>query len=683
MKRLLANPLLSPWAIIVVALSLSIGWGIRGNYGHETGAMLPGALAALAVCLLSGREDWQRRAVYFAFFGALGWAFGGSISYMQVIGYTHSGQEESQLYGFYGLFAIGFLWAALGGAGTSLPAFLGTKRLGDLVSSFVPLFVVWCGLYVLEDTPIPEMVKQKVEQFVSPKDASAADAVEKTTAARAAGAERPKMERHEHPLYWLDSDWIPASVMLATICLVDLFRRRFRRADVLVLLGGLGATAGFGAQFGLVRAGYADLVYDHLVRVQGDPTRFPPYLLISNWPQILLDHTEFAGVLAGLILGFALYFALFGEFGRGLRLYLYLAVGWLVGFLGLAVLGGIHMTPPRGDDWAGVAGMTLFAWLYFLRARWHSALLASIVCGAIGGVGFSAAAWLKLWLLSNGNPAIVSDPAILDAWRHFQRANWHSFLEQTYGFINGIGVAVAMALLVARAPVVRSDPESPPRRRPEVFALFFVLPVLLYVNMVKNVNDWTADAGGRQALPSVMKAPLLGSIELNAWTWFTLLFWFVAAAFTLAAILHRRRPLPLLPESRLGRGEWLYLVLLWSFVLGNWAKALVHFNEQRLLTEGVVTLNAALATVLLLWTATTRETVRILENPRFGLWIPASLVVAGLLAYFVPIGQTRHVRHIYGDAFAGHSGRAGQPVLRFGPEAAWRIDPNLRGSPHR
>ena len=38
-----------PWQMwLLGALSLSIGWGIRGNFGHEVGAALPGALAAMA-----------------------------------------------------------------------------------------------------------------------------------------------------------------------------------------------------------------------------------------------------------------------------------------------------------------------------------------------------------------------------------------------------------------------------------------------------------------------------------------------------------------------------------------------------------------------------------------------------------------------------------------------------------
>jgi len=54
-------------AILFVALALSIGWGVRGNWGHEVGAMVPGALAAMAAVLVSGRADWYRRAPFFAF----------------------------------------------------------------------------------------------------------------------------------------------------------------------------------------------------------------------------------------------------------------------------------------------------------------------------------------------------------------------------------------------------------------------------------------------------------------------------------------------------------------------------------------------------------------------------------------------------------------------------------------
>src|SRR5438093_6345098 len=139
----LPNPGL--FCVLWVGLSLSIGWGIRGNFGHEYGAMIPGALAAMAVVLLSARADWWRRVAYFGFFGALGWSFGGSISYMQVIGYTHSGHSPSVAYGFACLFVIGFLWAAIGGAGTALPALLDRDRLTEF---FIPLSVVFAAWWI-------------------------------------------------------------------------------------------------------------------------------------------------------------------------------------------------------------------------------------------------------------------------------------------------------------------------------------------------------------------------------------------------------------------------------------------------------------------------------------------------------------------------------------------------------
>src|ERR1051325_2589967 len=130
--------------ILATALSLSIGWGIRGNFGHETGAMLPGALATMAAVVLSGREDWLRRIGSFAFFGALGWSFGGSVSYIQVIAYTHSGHSLSVLYGFACLFLIGFLWAFFGGIGAALPALVPRFRVISLYPLVFTIFLAWC-----------------------------------------------------------------------------------------------------------------------------------------------------------------------------------------------------------------------------------------------------------------------------------------------------------------------------------------------------------------------------------------------------------------------------------------------------------------------------------------------------------------------------------------------------------
>ncbi len=50
--------------IILSGLAMSVGWGFRGDYGHEAGAMVPGALLGLSICLASGRQDrWQRSTI--------------------------------------------------------------------------------------------------------------------------------------------------------------------------------------------------------------------------------------------------------------------------------------------------------------------------------------------------------------------------------------------------------------------------------------------------------------------------------------------------------------------------------------------------------------------------------------------------------------------------------------------
>jgi len=131
--------------LLFTGLSLSIGWGIRGQFGHEYGAAMAGSLGCLAAAVLSGREDWYRRAAYFAMFGGIGWALGGSMSYMKVVAYTHSPDAATALYGFANMCVLGFLWAAPGGAGCALPAYL--KR-EDLTEFFYPISAVCAGWLV-------------------------------------------------------------------------------------------------------------------------------------------------------------------------------------------------------------------------------------------------------------------------------------------------------------------------------------------------------------------------------------------------------------------------------------------------------------------------------------------------------------------------------------------------------
>lgn len=498
---------------VLTALALSVGWGIRGNFGHEYGAMIPGALAATAVAILSGRDDWRRRAAYFAMFGALGWSFGGSISYMQVIAYTHSGHSPSVLYGFAGLFVIGFLWAAPGGAGTAFAAFTDRERLTGVFAPLSAVFLVW---------------------------ALQGEVVE------------PWLARQGYSLNWYDTDWPGAlSAPLAVLALATV-RRRF------------------------------------------------------DW---------------------------------GTGLVLWMAAGWWLGFLVLVNLLGLRMTPPRGDNWAGCLGMTVGLLLYLARTGLAPVARAGLVCGFAGGVGFAAASMLKLVEVTCG-----------------VEANWHSILEQTTGLFNGLALAAALAGPARSAPSV-ADEGVPSRRWTEAYAVGFVLVLVTYLNLRKNAGEWVRVG----AVPATMGG-------LSAGTWFNLGYAALAVAVLVPLFRHLRRPVALVPIDPLGRAQLLFVVFLWWMTVGNFERALVHFTGQRLVTEGVIAVNAAACTLLVLLAAVptrvgpAHPVSGLVPRPRFGRLVAAGLTAAAV-SVVVDWGV---VRAIYGDRFAGHA----KLHVRFGPQTA-------------
>jgi len=676
----LRNPLWAPLGLLLAGLSLSIGWGIRGNLGHETGAMIPGVLAAIAVCVLSNREDWRARVGYFALLGGLGWALGGSMSYMQVIAYAHSGHAPSQYYGFFALFVIGFLWAALGGAGTALPAILDRRSLLDF---FRPLTVVLALLAVLHfvEEPFARAIQSQID--VEPGGISG-------------------WQRHESALYWFDTDWIAALVAIIGLLAFDLVDRHFGKSLWLPVFGAAGGAIGYAAQAAIVRAHWSAAAQAILVHTQGDDIHFNHDLLMTNWPVLFLKESDYVGLVVGLIAGIGGYFAWFGKFRRGSSLLLHLALGWFVGFLLLPVLFDVRMTPPRGDNWAGMLGLFGGLVLYCVRCRQWPLLAASLVAGTIGGIGFSGGACVEALLESFGNANLA--PGFAQAWTNWQNsgtdipvsivmlaaqpihhwefwlsANWHSFLEQTYGFVNGLAVIAAMAVFWRR--LERSDDSGPREYWTEVVAISIVVPVLMWVTLQKDVAEWTQ--GPTAAMPATMRMPLFG-YSLSAWGWFNVIFGIAAMAFVMLLNVHTRRRLALLEVSWLGRGQWLYLLVLWVFVIGNFGRIVVHFTEQRLLTEGVITLNAVLATMLVLLVPRTTAPAPERIPPDYLRLVGRAAIAAVLCAAAFPVAETLSVRAVYGDAPVMRPRDAEHgPTTRFGPHAAWKHRPLLRGKDHR
>ncbi len=158
----------------------------------------------MAAVLVSGRDDWYRRIPFFAFFGALGWSFGGSISYMQVIAYTHSGDAPSVAYGFACLFLIGFIWGGLGGTGTALPAFLSRARLTELLVPVIVVFAAWFA----QDIYL-SVYEAGLEHQVAAGTITQAD-----------------MDEQLAWLDWYDTDWLGVMVAAAALVMLAVARRR-------------------------------------------------------------------------------------------------------------------------------------------------------------------------------------------------------------------------------------------------------------------------------------------------------------------------------------------------------------------------------------------------------------------------------------------------------------------------
>ena len=133
----------------LAAVIMAYGWGYRGTVGHEAGAMVPSALLGLVLCLGSGRLDWHRRTAVVGVFAAAGWAWGGSLSYMEQTFYVASDSFPDVLFGYSMLFFLGALWAGCGGAVLGLALTEPRSELEPLARVFAVVCAVFFAVYLL------------------------------------------------------------------------------------------------------------------------------------------------------------------------------------------------------------------------------------------------------------------------------------------------------------------------------------------------------------------------------------------------------------------------------------------------------------------------------------------------------------------------------------------------------
>jgi hypothetical protein len=97
---------------VLPAVTMSLGWGLRGYIGGGSlGAMIPGAMVGLALCLLLRRETGVGLVAALA---AVGVGFGGQETYGQTVGLSFV--PETYSWAILGFAIKGAVWGFLGGA---------------------------------------------------------------------------------------------------------------------------------------------------------------------------------------------------------------------------------------------------------------------------------------------------------------------------------------------------------------------------------------------------------------------------------------------------------------------------------------------------------------------------------------------------------------------------------------
>jgi hypothetical protein len=410
--------------IILSGLAMSVGWGFRGDYGHEAGAMVPGALLGLAICLASGRPDWWQRSTIMAFCGAVGWAFGGQMSYGIVVGYTAASSLPDVAYGYGSLFLIGGLWAGIGTAIFSLSVTQSRSYLERFVG---PLVVLWLLWLVMDFSGLTDWLVDK--------------------------------------WYLHDTDWFAALSAL------------------------------------LVAGAYA----------------------------IVVPRTRSACFFIMLLAG-----------------------GWWAGYLILTCLLGLHMTPPRSDNWSGCVGLFVAIALYLIRKKNRVALNVTLFGFLAGGIGFAVGNFVQMLGRAQWGP--------IGRYEALQGLDYWKWMEQLFGLIMGIGVGLVFLRRLRKKLVPPDEDQS--GENLNTIGLVFLLIIMMWANLHKNVLNW---AKGNHIPKHFFGVP--------AQWWFLIVGLLLSAMILTAIIRHRRKVLPLTPSSVFGRGQLLFLIILWIAITGAFTQA--------------------------------------------------------------------------------------------------------------
>ena len=101
--------------VLFSGLMLSFGWLLRGQFGHEIGAMAPGAMAAVAAACLSRNDAWRKSFAWLVIWSTFGFSLGGGFSFGSLVNsVTMAPSLLSVIPELIQIFIIGAVWGGLG-----------------------------------------------------------------------------------------------------------------------------------------------------------------------------------------------------------------------------------------------------------------------------------------------------------------------------------------------------------------------------------------------------------------------------------------------------------------------------------------------------------------------------------------------------------------------------------------
>jgi len=281
-------------------------------------------------------------------------------------------------------------------------------------------------------------------------------------------------------------------------------------------------------------------------------------------------------------------------------LILMLCAGWLIGLGTLTLVLGLRLNPPRSESWAGCLGLTIALLIYLHRTNNRAALMLARYGLLAGGLGFFLGDVVQIVQRAHWGPF---------QYAVFQEHGGWGKMEKLFGLIMGLGVALGVRRLARYG--LEAPAEDGSVGCTNDFAVFFLFVPMMWWNLDKNIENWRA--------AKLFPEHFLG---LPGLTWIVLGFAALTALLLLALYQRRRMGLAFMPDTALGKGQLLFLVLLCLILGASFAGSLPNMQSASVATSELFYLVCAGAAVfsILFQPTTARQTATVGYSPADCIW---------------------------------------------------------------